>query len=428
MLSNKGAIAWSLYDWANSAFATTIIAGFFPVFFKEFWSVDTDPSLSTARLGLANSVSGMLIAASAPLLGAIADRTSAKKKLLFFFAYSGALMTCLLYLVGKGNWQAAILIYAAAGIGFSGGNIFYDSLLPLVCPKEEFDFVSSFGYALGYLGGGLLFAFNVYMVLYPDAFGFAGKAEAIRYSFVTVGLWWAFFTIPLILFVKEPKTQKKTSCFGALRDGVSELWATFSQIRGLKPIYLFLIAYWIYIDGIDTIIRMAVDYGISLGFDSTDLIVALLITQFVGFPSAIAFGYLGGKIGANKAILIGITVYFFVSLWGMIMSHKYEFYLLAVVIGTTQGGLQALSRSYFAAMIPQHKSAEFFGFYNMLGKFAVMIGPVFMGGICLAVRSMGYSNQIASRASIASLCLFFLVGGAVFVAADRSNRKKGPRG
>ncbi len=412
-LDKKAIFGWSMYDWANSAFATTVMAGFFPIFFKKFWSVGADTTVSTARLGLANSLAGIAVALAAPLLGAIADKGSSKKKFLLFFAYMGVVMTASLYMVSKGNWPMAVVLYVFATIGFSGGNIFYDSLITGVAPDKRIDFVSALGYSLGYLGGGLLFAFNVWMTLSPETFGFTDAGSAVRVSFISVGVWWAVFSIPLILFVKEPMDGKIEPHANVLKAGIGQLRDTFQEVRHLKTIFLFLLAYWLYIDGVHTVIRMAVDYGISIGFESKDLIVALLITQFVGFPSAIGFGYLGGKIGPRRPIFIAIGVYLSVSIWASFMQNKYEFYILAIVVGLVQGGIQALSRSYYAKMIPIDKSAEYFGFYNMVGKFAAVFGPVLMGGTGLLIRSMGYSSDMASRVSITSISLLFIAGGTL---------------
>ncbi len=412
--NKKAVFGWALYDWANSAFATTVIAGFFPVFFKQFWSAGTDTTMSTARLGLANSIAGIIVALLAPVLGAIADKGTSRKKFLLFFAYLGVVMTSSLYMVSKGNWPVAVMLYIFANMGFSGGNIFYDALLPGVAPENKLDFISALGFSFGYLGGGLLFAGNVWMTLSPETFGFTDTSEAVRFSFLTVGIWWAIFSIPISLFVKEPENGKEISGVYAVKAGLVQLRDTFHEVRHLKTIFLFLAAYWLYIDGVDTIIRMAVDYGISIGFETNDLIVALLITQFIGFPSAIGFGYLGEKIGAKRAIFIAIAVYLFVSIWGAFMQSVFEFYVLAVVVGLVQGGIQALSRSFYARIIPFNKSAEYFGFYNMLGKFAAVLGPVIMGGAGLLIKSIGYSSDIASRASITSISLFFIAGGILF--------------
>ena len=423
-LNDKKAIfGWSMYDWANSAFATTVMAGFFPIFFKDFWSVGVDATVSTARLGLANSIAGITVALMAPVLGAIADKGTAKKKFLLFFAYMGVVMTCALYLVSRGDWPAAFVLYVLAVLGFSGGNVFYDSLITGVAPERKLDTVSSLGYSLGYLGGGTLFALNVWMTLSPATFGFADAGDAVRFSFLTVGIWWGMFSIPLILFVKEPSSPGTERGQSVARAGLKQLRETFREVRHLKTIFLFLLAYWLYIDGVDTIIRMAVDYGMSLGFETQDLIVALLITQFIGFPSALGFGYLGTKIGAKRAILIAIAVYLFVSIWSAFIEHKYEFYVLAIIVGLVQGGIQALSRSFYARIIPANKSAEYFGFYNMLGKFAVVIGPVLMGGVGLLARSMGAGGDLPSRVSIAAVAILFIAGGTIFLFVDEERGK-----
>ena len=424
-LNNKKAIfGWAMYDWANSAFATTVIAGFFPVFFKEFWNVGVDATVSTARLGVANSLAGIFVAAMAPILGAIADKGTAKKRFLVFFAYLGLVMTSGLFLVAQGKWLLAMLLYIFASIGFSGANVFYDSLLNAVASEDKMDVVSALGYSLGYLGGGVLFALNVWMTQSPQTFGFAGAGEAVRFSFLSVGIWWALFSVPVILFVKEPHVERIRSNENMVRAGFAQLKDTFQEIRHMKTIFLFLAAYWLYIDGVDTVVRMAVDYGMSLGFDPSDLIKALLLTQFVGFPAAIGFGFLGKKIGAKRAIFLAIAVYLFISVWAAFIHQKFEFYMLAVLIGLVQGGIQSLSRSYYARIIPANRSAEYFGFYNMLGKFAAVIGPVLMGGVGLLVRALGYSSDSATRIGITSLSLLFLTGGILFYFVDEEKGKQ----
>ncbi len=423
--ARRAVFGWAMYDWANSAFATTVMAGFFPVFFKQYWSLGTDATVSTARLGLGNSLAGIVVAISAPVLGAIADRGSARKRFLLFFAVMGILMTTGLYLVSQGNWPLATLFYVLATVGFSGGNIFYDSLITGITTEDRVDMVSSLGFSLGYLGGGILFAVNVWMTLAPETFGFKNAAEAVRFSFLTVGIWWALFSIPIFLFVPEQKADTAPSKrIEPVRAGFRQLLETFREVRHLKTISLFLLAYWLYIDGVNTVIRMAVDYGISIGFETKDLISALLITQFVGFPSAIGFGFLGKKFGTKPAIFLAISVYLFVSIWGAFIDKVMEFYMLAVIVGLVQGGIQALSRSYYARLIPVDKSAEYFGFYNMVGKFSAIIGPALMGGTGLFIRSLGYQSQTASRVSIASIAFFFIIGGLLFYFVDEQKGKR----
>ena len=378
LINDRKVVSWTLYDWGNSAFATTVMAGFFPVFFKQYWSAGVEVTESTFYLGAANSIASLIIVLLAPLLGAIADRGSHRRRFLFFFAFLGVCMTALLPLVAKGEWQWAVLFYVAATIGFSGSVTFYDSLIVFVTEPKRYDQVSALGYAMGYLGGGLLFALNVWMTLQPERFGLADAAQAVQLSFVMVALWWALFTVPLALWVTEPDGRGAGGS-AAIRGGLAQLRDTFSEIRALRVVFLFLLGYWCYIDGVDTIVRMAVDYGLSLGFSSDSLIVALLITQFVGFPAAIGFGYLGNRLGPKRGIFIAIAVYAAIVLWAAQMESEREFYGLAITIGLVQGGIQSLSRSLYARIIPANKSAEFFGFYNMLGKFAAVLGPVMVG-------------------------------------------------
>ena len=407
--SRKEIISWSLYDWANSAFATTVMAAFFPIFFSQYWSQGQDATVSTFYLGLANSMASLIVAALAPVLGAIADSGSYRKRLLIFFAFLGAIMTGALWLVRAGLWPLAIVFYIAATIGFSGANTFYDSLLPSVASEKKVDFVSALGFSLGYIGGGLLFLINVLMYLFPSFFGLADEVVAVKASFLMVGIWWLVFTIPLIVFVKEPKGPK-LAVGHAIKKGFGDIASTFRAFRELKMTALFLVAFWCYIDGVDTIIRMAVDYGTALGFPSESLIIALLITQFVAFPSALLYNTLGKKIGIKKALLVAIIAYGCIAVLGFFMTKPIHFYLLAILIGLFQGGIQALSRSYYTRLIPQKQAAQFFGFYNMLGKFAAIIGPLLIGVVTLLTHS--------NRMGILSLILLFIVGGVLLFKVD----------
>jgi UMF1 family MFS transporter len=437
LAKNRKAIwGWALYDWANSAFATTVMAGFFPIFFKQFWSAGADVNVSTAQLGFGNSIASLMVAIMAPILGAIADKGSAKKKFLVFFAYLGVLMTAALFLVQEGQWIWAIFIFAMGIIGFSGANVFYDSLLPGIVGEEKIDYVSGLGFSMGYLGGGLLFLINVLMTLMPQKFGLPDAAAAVRVSFLTVALWWGLFTLFTIFWVPEKKiTSADNNGESIVVAGFRQFVGTFKKIRHLKVVFLFLLAYWFYIDGVDTIIRMAVDYGLSLGFESTDLIVALLIVQFVGFPAALVFGKLGERWGVRKSIYLAIAIYMGVTVWGTMMTDKMEFYILAVAIGLVQGGIQALSRSYYSRLIPKNKAAEYYGFYNMLGKFSVILGPVLMGLVGLIAKRILMPpaatpeqvitvGQLASRWGIGSILILFIVGAILFYFVDEEKGRE----
>ncbi|MHA1732682.1 MAG: MFS transporter [Promethearchaeota archaeon] len=405
----KSILSWSLYDWANSAFATTIMAGFFPSFFNSYWFTGSGTD-ATFYLGWANSIASLIVAAMAPFLGAIADRMAGKKKFLFFFAFLGMVMTGSLWLLAAGEWVVAILFYILGTIGFSGGNIFYDSLLPAVASEEKRDYVSSLGFALGYIGGGLLFTLNVLWYLMPSTFGFADEIQAVQVSFLSVAIWWAAFSVPIVLFVKEPVPDDRVGFREAISAGWYQLKDTFSDIKKLKWVGLFLLGYWFYIDGVDTIIRMAVDYGTTLGFETSDLITALLITQFVAFPGTLLFFKFADKIGTRNGVLVAIVAYMCITVVGFFMTSVVHFYLLAMAVGLFQGGIQALSRSLYSRIIPEDKASQFYGFFNMLGKFAAVIGPALMGTVTLLTQNV--------RFGILAIIVLFIAGGLIFSRVD----------
>ena len=400
--NKKSVWAWAIYDWANSAYATTVMAGFFPVFFKQFWAAELSVNESTFWLGVANASAALVVALMAPVLGAMADQGGLKKRMLIAFSILGVLMTAALFLVAQGAWVMAVMLYLFGAIGFAGSNVFYDALIIDVAEDHELDRVSALGYGLGYIGGGLLFAINVLMTLRPDLFGLADASEAVRYSFVMVAIWWAMFTWPLIKSVHESGEVDQIRWGDTVVSGWRQFVETFHHIRELRVIVLFLAAYFLYIDGVGTVIRMAVDYGLSLGFEAKSLIVALLLTQFVAFPAALVWGRIGERWGTKKSILTCIGIYVVICFWGYAMEHERDFYLLAALVGLVMGGIQALSRSMYARLIPKDKAAEFFGFYNMLGKFAAVLGPLMMGAASLLSGSV--------RVSILMIVLLFAAG------------------
>lgn len=401
--TNKRSVwAWAMYDWANSAYTTTVMAGFFPVFFKQFWASGMSANESTFWLGVANAVAGFVVALLAPLLGAVADQGGLKKRMLVTFTIMGVLMTAALFLATQGAWVLALMLYLFGAIGFSGSNVFYDALIVDVAEDQELDRVSALGYALGYIGGGLLFAVNVLMTLQPAWFGLTDSSEAVRYAFLMVAIWWAIFTWPLISRVHEKGEAREVVWHRVMVSGWHQFMETFHHVRQLRAVFIFLTAYFLYIDGVGTIARMAVDYGLSLGFQSGVLITALLLTQFVAFPAALVWGRVGERYGAKRSILTCILVYIGICLWGYSMDSEADFYLLAVLVGLVMGGIQALSRSFYARLIPVDQAAEFFGFYNMLGKFAAVLGPMMMG---LASILSG-----SARFSILVIILLFAAG------------------
>ena len=409
-MDRKRVVSWALYDWANSAFATTVMAGFFPIFFEKYWSNPNNINDSTFYLGLSNSAGSLIVAALAPFLGAIADRGSAKKKFLFMFAFLGILMTGGLWMVGQGQWQLAALLYMVGCIGFAGGNVFYDSLLPSVSEKKKVDFVSSLGYSLGYIGGGILFLVNVLMYQYPQWFGIPDGTVAVKLSFLSVAVWWAIFSIPIFIYVPEPSSEPTIKFGEAITQGWLQLKRTFKELKQMKIIGTFLLSYWLYMDGVDTIIRMAVKVGSSMGFEAGDMIIALLMVQFIGFPAALVFNWFASKIGPKNAVLIAIIFYTVGTCFAYFMTTRLHFFLLAGMIGLFQGGIQALSRSLFSRLVPEGKEGEFFGFYNMLGKFAAVIGPILLGTVTLVTGDV--------RIGLLSIVALFIAGGLILSRVD----------
>lgn len=410
VFDRRSRVSWALYDWANSAFATTVVAGFFPVFFKTYWSADYSAETSTLQLGLGSALASFLVLFLAPIGGAIADRGHRKKHGLAWATALAVLSTAALFWVGQGQWLSAMTLFVLASIGFFMAIVFYDSLIVDVSVAADYDRTSALGYGLGYLGGGLLLAINVAMTLWPHTFGLADRAAAVRWSFLTVAIWWGLFSLPLFVYSTEVGVTDRLPMGRALREGLGELRGTVREILGQREVWLFLLAYWLYIDGVNTIVRMAVDFGLTLGFGQESLIMALLLVQFIGFPAAIAFGWLASRWDTKKAIYLGLVVYAGISAWAYFLQDVWQFYVMAGAIGLVQGGVQSLSRSYFARLIPEGKAGEYFGIYNMMGKFAAVLGPVLVGVTAAATGS--------ARLSIVSIVILFVFGGALLTRVD----------
>lgn len=402
MYKNRSILSWALYDWANSVFATVVIAGFFPVVFKSYWASDLSSSENTFWLGIGNGVASLVVVCMAPLLGTMGDCYRLRKQLLTGFMLLGVISTAFLGGSQQGEWQLALSLYVIATIGFMAANIFYDALIVPVSANAQIDRVSGLGYGLGYLGGGISLLVCVYLSRQPQSIGYTETIDVVLMCFMLVAVWWLIFSIPLALWVKDEDVVKQGGqSVSVLRQTID----AFKQVFSHRQSRLFLIAYWIYIDGVDTIIRMAVDYGMAIGFESSDLIIALLITQFVGFPAAILYGYIGSRVGVKNALLVGIGIYGLITVLGYSMTSVTEFYILAMIIGLVQGGVQAMSRSFFARLVPEGRSAEYFGIYNMLGKSAAIIGPILMGGVALVTGNHRYS--------ILSILVLFVVGAYI---------------
>ena len=414
--TRRAVLSWALYDWANSSFATTVMAGFFPLLFKDYWCRGLAATASTFWLGVTVSLSSLVVALVAPVLGAMADRGGTRKRALALFAALGVAGTAGLFFVAEGHWRLAAGCYALATVGFLCSLVFYDALLVSVSTAATVDRVSSLGYSLGYLGGGLLFLLNVVMVEQPAWFGLASGTQAARVAFVSVAVWWAAFSVPLFRFVPEARSGPRLSPRQAARDGFAQVRRTMRDVRRTRPVLLLLLAYWFYIDGVDTIIAMAVDYGKSVGFGTGELIKALLIVQFLGFPFAWLAGWVATRWGTQRTILACLATYVLISFtaggislapWHVGRLAVSKFYTVTVLIAAVQGGTQALSRALYSRLVPPERAAEFFGFYNMVGKFAAILGPLLMGSV---TRLTG-----DPRAGIRSVAILFIVGAVLLL-------------
>lgn len=403
--------AWAMYDWANSVFMTIVLM-IFPIYFADVAAKGFPSAEASRRFAFATTLAMMIVAVLSPFLGAAADYASAKKRFLAGFLVLGVLATGALALVGEGQWLLGATLFILGNIGVTSSIVFYESLLPHICDEREVDRVSSAGYALGYVGGGLAMAVAVAAIMHPAWFGLQSAQAATRLSFLLAAAWWAVFSIPLFRTVPEPPALREDHerGVGLLTVAVRRLAQTLREIRQYRDMLVFLIAFFIYNDGIGTIIRMASIYGHEIGIDNGSLLLALMIVQFVGIPFAFLFGALASRIGAKRAILLSVAVYLVIAVRGYFMKTSRDFWILAILVGTVQGGSQALSRSLFTTMVPKHKSSEFFAFFSVFEKFAGILGPaVFM----VMIAATG-----SSRGAILSLILFFLVGGALLVMVD----------
>jgi UMF1 family MFS transporter len=401
-----------MYDWANSAFQTTIIAGVFPVYFKQVAAAGMPENLQDSRYLWATTIAIVIMAILAPILGAIADAKPIKKKFLAVFVTIGVAATIGMWWIREGDWVLALGLFALGNITVAGSIVFYESLLPFVAKPEELDKVSTAGYAIGYIGGGTLLAINILMIQEPAWFGLADAGVASRLSFVTVGVWWFLFSIPLFRRVKEPVISRPGTAVTvgeSITEAFRKLAQTYRELRRYKQAMLMLLAFFLYNDGVQTIIRVAVIYGDGIGIDTDDLIKALLLVQFIGVPCSFLFGALAGRIGAKTGIFIGLSMYLAITVFAYFMTTAAHFYTLAVGVGLVQGGTQALSRSLFASMIPKAKSSEFFAFFSVFERYAGILGPA----VFAMVRGGG-----SSRLAILSLVVFFISGMILLAKVD----------
>jgi UMF1 family MFS transporter len=420
-LGRRDLRAWAMYDWANSAFQTTIIAAIFPIYFQKVAAAGLPGPVATSRFAWATTWSILIVAIIAPLLGSAADRAPLKKRLLGVFLAIGAAATAAMFLISRGEWLFALTLFVIGNVGVAGSIVFYESLLPHLAGPEELDRVSTAGYAMGYVGGGVLLAINIVMMAKPAWFGLADKETAVRASLASVAVWWAVFSIPLFRHVPEPPVRldaaERGSGFGG---AVRGLVRTLADLRRYRNAFLLLVAFLLYNDGVQTIIRMATIYGTEIGLDDNAMIGALLVTQFIGIPFAFLFGMLAGRIGAKPAVFGGLVVYAIITMLGYFMRTSAQFFALAVLVGMVQGGTQALSRSLFASMIPKEKSSEFFAFFGVFERYAGVLGP--------AVFAWVVAQSGSSRSAILSVVVFFVLGAAVLAFVDVGAGRAAVRG
>lgn len=405
--------AWAWYDWANSAYFTTIVTAVFPSFYATYAAAGLEPAQATARFGAITTASVALIAVMSPILGAVADFTGIRKRLLAIFMMVGVSAAASMVFIERGDWMLASILFVIGNIGVSGTTVFYDSLLPHVARPEETDRVSSAGYALGYLGGGVLLLLNLAWILQPATFGFADTAAATKAAFVSVAVWWLVFSIPLLRRVPDPPPELEsgeranTRVLGA---AFGRLGRTFRDIRRYRHAFLLFIAMLLYQDGIQTIIRMASVFGAEIGIDINAQIAAFVMVQFLGIPFAFLFGALGARIGTKRAIFVALAVYTLTAVMGYFMTTVTHFFILAGLVATVQGGSQALSRSLFARLIPAKKASEFFGFYAVAERFATVLGPL--------VFTLSVAMTGSSRTAILFIVVFFAAGAALLSMVD----------
>jgi len=408
----KKVFAWALYDWANSSFALSVLAVLYPLFLGSYWSAGDSGADVTARLAWITAAASAIVCITAPIFGTIADSGGYRKIFLFALSILGAGMTAALGFAGEGNWPLALGLYLFASVGYYSSTVFYDSLIIDVTEPKYYSLVSTLGFSLGYLGGAVLLGLHVWMLTSPESFGLASATAAMKLAFVSVGAWWAIFLVPLLVLVPEQRSPSVVAR-GVIRAAYAELRLTILHIRRYRNVVVFLISYWLYIGGVFTVIFMAVNFGQRLGFEQTDLVMALLITNFVGFPATMAYGYFGHRVGPKKALYVALVIYLGMCTWALFMKEVWQFYVMAVIIGCVQGGVQGLSRSLYAALIPPEQPGEFFGFYNMLTKLSHVLGPVLVG-IAATV------SDDPKWVLLALMPLF--VGGGMLLAVVREER------
>ena len=396
---NKEIKSWIFYDFGNSAYATTVIAAFFPLFYASYWSNGLESLQATQYLAFALTIINLIILVSAPIIGAVTDYKRLTKILFIIFTLLSIVSVASFYFIPMGKWLMALILYGISFFSFASAVVLYDKMLVYVASEDQLTKVSSYGYALGYLGGGLLFALNAFMVLQPETFGLSNEAEAVRWAFITVSVWWFIFLLPLAINYKEREVEKT----GNLKEVLGGFVDTFKDIQNNKNVLLFLFAFFLYIDGVHTIMSLAAIFAENIGIDQSAIIVALILVQFVAFPSTLFWSYIGNKYDDKVVLYATILIYICVVIYSTALTNSSEFYVMAVLIGSVQGGIQAASRSFFSKIIPTNKSGEFFGFYNTFGRAGSVMGPALVG------MFIGIFNNL--QIALVPIILLFIAGG-----------------
>jgi MFS transporter, UMF1 family len=411
-LNRRELRAWALYDCANSAFQCTVIAAVFPRFFADYAAAGLSTVDATTKFAWASTLAAVVIAVLGPVLGALADYRAAKKKMLAVSIGIGVVATAMMMAIGRGDWEYAAAVFVVGNIAIAASFVFYDSFLPHIAAREELDRVSTAGYAVGYIGGGVLLIVNLVWILWPQTFGLADAVAATKLSFGSVAVWWLLFSIPLFRHVKEPPAipHAPGNSTNPVTIGFGLAWRTLKELRSYPNALLMLVAFMLYNDGIQTMIKMSSIYAAEAGIAVNAQIAAFVLVQFVGIPFSFLFGALAGRIGARPAVFLSIVVYTIVSVIGYFLEHTWQFFLLAFLVGMVQGGSQALSRSLFARMIPKERSSEYFGFFSVFEKFGQIFGP--------AVFAAAVMISGSSRTAVLSVILFFVVGALLLIRVD----------
>tara|TARA_B100000497_G_scaffold33403_1_gene39236 strand:+ start:94 stop:1344 length:1251 start_codon:yes stop_codon:yes gene_type:complete len=401
--------SWIAYDVGNSSFVTTVVAAFFPIFYFDFWAANLDKIEAASYQSFALAVSNIILLFTAPLIGSYSDISNSTKSMFRNFILLGVICVTMLFFIKSGSWMYALVFYALANYFFSASLVLYDKILVLIASPDLFSKVSGYGYAWGYLGGGTLFLINALMTLYPSSFGLESQADAIRWSFLTVSVWWLAFSIPLLITFKDSGVVKEKLNTNTFISSIKNVLITLKEISKHKKAFIFLVAFFLYIDGVHTVVYLASTFAKNLGLENSAIIIGLIIVQFVAFPATIMWSHIGERSGDIFVISFSIILYIFIILFTTQLSTAIEFYLMAALVGSVQGGIQGSSRGYFAKIIPPEKSGEFFGLFNTFGKAGAFMGPLLVGFFLIYFED--------TTMALLPIVMLFICGGLLLMKA-----------